>query len=128
MPAALIGIASALAMIPAAAQAEASAAPGWSSGTSGAVAVHRGSPVTVPGLSMGGHRGDGKPWRHGRRHRGPSYPVFIGDYGYYEDNPAWQPDSYNDWWHERPHRSMPGWLSRNENCQRIWWSGGSWRC
>ena len=38
------------------------------------------------------------------------------------------PDKLNDWWHDNPQRSMPRWTSNNGNCQRIWWSGGGWRC
>ena len=37
-------------------------------------------------------------------------------------------DSYNDWWHDQPWRSYPRWVSKNEDCQRLWWSGGGWRC
>jgi len=36
--------------------------------------------------------------------------------------------SYNDWWHDQPWRSYPRWVTKNEDCQRQWWSGGGWRC
>jgi hypothetical protein len=53
--------------------------------------------------------------------------------GYYDDgdfdgNRSFDPDKWNDWWHERPERAFPRWMSHNEDCQRIWWSGGGWRC
>lgn len=41
---------------------------------------------------------------------------------------SWEPDSYNDWWHERPERSYPRWMQNNQNCERRWWGGGGWRC
>ena len=61
--------------------------------------------------------------------------ALIYGYGYaspegwaYFNNRSFAPDSYNDWWHDRPDRSYPRWMSRNEGCQRVWWSGGGWRC
>jgi hypothetical protein len=53
--------------------------------------------------------------------------------GYYDDgdfdgNRSFDPDKWNDWWHDRPDRAFPRWMSNNEGCQRIWWSGGGWRC
>ena len=44
------------------------------------------------------------------------------------NNRGWQPDSFNDWWHERPDRAFPRWMQNNQDCQRIWWGGGGWRC
>ena len=75
------------------------------------VTVHRGGP---------GHDGGF------RRHRGPG-AVVLYDRDYQGDS-AWRPESFNDWWHERPHRSLPRWMSINSNCERMWWSGGGWRC
>jgi|SRR3954451_2548327 hypothetical protein len=45
------------------------------------------------------------------------------------NNRSWAPDSYNDWWHDRPDRAYPRWIQHNENCSpdRMWWSG-SWHC
>ena len=60
------------------------------------------------------------------RRRGDRF-TYFGDREYQGDT-AWRSDSFNDWWHERPHRSYPAWMSRNQNCERIWWSGGGWRC
>lgn len=71
---------------------------------------------------------DGDDRRDGRR-RG--YPSVYRDYydanGRVSDR-AWQPDSFNDWWHERPSRAYPAWMARNGKCERMWWSGGAWRC
>jgi len=50
------------------------------------------------------------------------------DYGAIDYNRSWEADSYNDWWHDRPDRAFPRWMAHNENCERIWWSGGGWRC
>ena len=69
-------------------------------------------------------RGD----RHNRRrHRGFDGGAFLYDREYQGDT-AWRSNSYNDWWHDRPERSHPAWMSRNQNCERLWWSGGGWRC
>jgi hypothetical protein len=78
-----------------------------------AVTVHRGS-----------NRGHG---RLDRWFRGNSDTVLVYDRDWQGDS-AWRPDSFNDWWHERPDRSMPRWMANNQSCQRLWWSGGGWRC
>jgi hypothetical protein len=83
---------------------------------------------------FGGDRGD----RHGgdRHHRGhhrSRADVVVpwdwseGDWAYY-NNRSWESDSFNDWWHDRPDRAFPRWLQNNQNCDRLWWSGGGWRC
>ena len=61
-----------------------------------------------------------------RRHR-RSDVVYFDDREYQGDS-AWRSDGFNDWWHERPNRSYPAWVQRNLNCERMWWSGGNWRC
>jgi hypothetical protein len=86
------------------------------------------------------HRGDdGQRWRDDRTgderrdwrgYRGRDVYVqdyYGGNWARY-NNPSWEADSYHDWWHERPERSLPRWMQRNGNCQRIWWSGGGWTC
>ena len=79
------------------------------------------APVTVHrGVPDGRHRFD-------RRHRGFDGIVYLPDREYQGDT-LWQPESFNDWWHERPERSYPRWLMHNQDCQRQWWSGGGWRC
>jgi hypothetical protein len=50
-----------------------------------------------------------------------------GEWALY-NNRSWESDSYNDWWHDQPWRSYPRWVTKNEDCQRLWWSGGGWRC
>jgi len=61
-------------------------------------------------------------------------PVNYG-YGYggyydgdYDANRSFSPDKWNDWWHDRPDRAFPRWMSMNQNCERIWYSGAGWRC
>ena len=70
--------------------------------------------------------------RHDRRGRGRSDVVmdwYGGDWAY-ANNRSWAPDSFNDWWHDRPDRAFPRWVQHNENCapERMWWSGGGWHC
>lgn len=95
------------------------------------VSVHRSGPPSS-NVSSQGHRiftqGPAPARQH---HRGRD-----GDFGgggvYYDSwewqgDTAWRPNSYNDWWHESP-RSFPRWMQSNQDCQRLWWSGGGWRC
>jgi hypothetical protein len=57
-----------------------------------------------------------------------------GAWGYYEGdydaNRGFDPDKWNDWWHDRPDRSFPRWVQNNQNCtpDRMWWSGSGWHC
>lgn len=53
--------------------------------------------------------------------------TYGGEWALY-NNRSWAPDSYNDWWHDRPDRAYPRWLQNNRDCERVWWSGGGWRC
>ena len=62
--------------------------------------------------------------RHDRDFRGDVYFPYRD----YQGDTLWRSDSFNDWWHERPSRSYPAWVARNKDCQRLWWSGGDWRC
>lgn len=50
-----------------------------------------------------------------------------GEWALY-NNRSWESDSYNDWWHDRPDRAYPRWMQNNQNCDRMWWGGGVWRC
>lgn len=50
-----------------------------------------------------------------------------GQWAHY-NNRTFEPDSFNDWWHDRPDRAYPRWMSNNQNCERMWWSGSGWRC
>lgn len=92
-----------------------------------------GSGLSAAPDARSGHRGfdrDDRDDRHDRRdrrrHRGDRF-TYFGDREYQGDT-LWRSDGFNDWWHERPHRSYPAWVSRNRNCERMWWSGGDWRC
>ena len=49
-----------------------------------------------------------------------------GEWALY-NNRSWEPNSYNDWWHDRPDRAFPRWV-QDGKCERMWWSGGGWRC
>jgi hypothetical protein len=59
---------------------------------------------------------DGAPWGWG---------YYDGDY---DGNRQFDPDLWNDWWHNRPDRAFPRWIANNQNCERIWYSGAGWRC
>ena len=52
---------------------------------------------------------------------------YGGEWALY-NNRSWEPDSYNDWWNDRPDRAYPAWMRRNEDCQRQWFSGDVLRC
>lgn len=82
----------------------------------------------VPAVNV--HRGvsgDRFDRRDGRRFRRGGDSLLVLDRDYQGDT-LWRPDSFNDWWHDRPDRSMPRWVRNNQNCERMWWSGGGWRC
>lgn len=84
--------------------------------------------VAIPSTSV--HRDfrrDGGDRFDRRRLRGSSDTLIVYDPGYQGDS-MWRPGSFNDWWHDRPDRSMPRWVRHNQNCERMWWSGGGWRC
>lgn len=69
-------------------------------------------------------------FRRGRDRRGEVVAVthsYGGEWALY-NNRSSAPDSYNDWWHDRPDRAFPRWVQNNGNCERVWWSGGGWRC
>jgi len=57
----------------------------------------------------------------------------YGSGGYYDDgdydaNRAFAQDKWNDWWHDRPDRAYPRWMSRNRDCARTWFSGDVLTC
>ena len=95
--------------------------------------------VGVPGGQGGAgvrvHRGFGGPGDQGGRHRDGRFNDNAAIGTWYEggewalyNNRSWEPDSYNDWWHDRPDRAFPRWVQNNQGCERVWWSGGGWRC
>ena len=97
-------------------------------GTAAGVTVHRGGPARWDrDFRRGDRRGHHYDRRDRRRHRDVDGFVFLDDREWQGDT-AWRPNSYNDWWHERPDRSLPRWVRNNQDCQRQWWSGGGWRC
>jgi hypothetical protein len=125
MRALLLGLAAPVAALTLAASPAAAldpAGPVFVGGSAHGVTVHHGLP---PGFSGNGWH-DG-PRHDGDRRRRHSDAVFIYDRDYQGDT-AWRANSYNDWWHERTERSYPRWMASNQDCQRLWWSGGGWRC
>lgn len=103
--------------VPAAAEAQ---RPGGAAFTAGSNAG-RGN-VTI-------HRGGDSFTRddHRRDRRDVGGDIYF-PYREYQGDTLWRPESFNDWWHERPNRSYPAWVARNNRCERLWWSGGGWRC
>jgi hypothetical protein len=55
------------------------------------------------------------------------FGYYGGEWARY-NNRSWESASYNDWWHDRPERAFPRWMQSNQDCARMWWSGGGWRC
>jgi hypothetical protein len=81
-----------------------------------------GSPVFT-GCAIGARRDRG-----GARGCGTAvFDVYGGEWAQY-NNRTFDSDSYNDWWHDRPDRAFPRWMQSNQDCARLWWSGGGWRC
>lgn len=80
-------------------------------------------------LNRGHHDGGRHDGRRDHR-RNRDGDVFISDWGYddWDGGRAWESNSYNDWWHDRPDRAFPRWVQNNQNCERIWSSGAGWRC
>jgi hypothetical protein len=105
-----------------------------------AVARHRGfvGNPTAPADRFGaspGFRGDlCRGSRHEGRGRSSDFcrsdvamDWYGGEWALY-NNRSWAPDSYNDWWHDRPDRAYPAWMRRNQGCQRPWYSGDVLTC
>ena len=78
------------------------------------------------------HDGDGRRDRRDRRRDRDCFGGDLGylDYGDYDANRSFDPDLWNDWWHERPWRAYPRWVQNNQGCtpDRMWYSGSGWRC
>ena len=67
------------------------------------------------------HRGHGNGF-------GGYYSSGYNDYGDYDANRSFDPEKWNDWWHDRPDRAFPRWMSRNQDCARRWYSGDVLTC
>ncbi|QIK79058.1 hypothetical protein G7077_09295 [Sphingomonas piscis] len=85
------------------------------------------------------HRGGGDWMNHRRDRRGAGRRGWGGfdNYGYYyapgewarSNNRAWESDSFNDWWHDDPSRSMPRWTQGNRReCRQQYWTSAGWTC
>jgi hypothetical protein len=122
--------------IPSPGSAQSFAAAGFSSSGSTRIHVLKGNPPPRAGIGRvhvhrrhigdGDHRGD----RDGFDDGGFSYGLGYNDYGDYDGNRQFDPDKWNDWWHNRPDRAFPRWVWNNQNCtpDRMWSSGSGWRC
>ena len=96
-----------------------------------------------------GHNGDGQDHHHSHHNGSVFGPTVFADannqHGHFNNNggfaddwdggqwalynnQSWRPDSYNDWWHDRPDRAFPRWMARNQDCSRQWYSGDTLRC
>lgn len=96
----------------------------FTAGSAHGVTVHYGLPPGfIVSSNHNGPRHDRD--RDRRRRHGDSILIYDRDY---QGDTAWRANSYNDWWHNRPDRAFPRWMQNNENCERLWWSGGGWRC
>jgi len=115
-------------------------------GMAAAAAIVLPTSASAADSSWHGH-GDGHMPQVHRHHGSPNQPVFVdpgvdlrhshgdGLSGWYDlssidFNRSWAPNSYNDWWHDRPDRAYPRWVQHNEGCDegRVWQGGGVWRC
>ena len=64
--------------------------------------------------------------------RGDGWAYVDSEWALY-NNRSWDPDSYNDWWHDRPDRAYPRWVQEQRargtcDAARVWWSGAGWHC
>src|ERR1044071_686488 len=86
--------------------------------------IRFGAPSPLPGGFCGGD-GHHRSVRCGQV--GVVMDWYGGEWALY-NNRSWDPDSYNDWWHDRPDRAFPRWVQHNEDCtpDRMWWSGSGW--
>ena len=77
------------------------------------------------------HHGEDGHMR-GDHHGGPAlaygYGYGYGEYSDFDGNRGFDPDKWNDWWHDRPDRAYPRWMSRNADCTRRWFSGDMPTC
>ena len=83
----------------------------------------------TPRFGVTVHRGDG-----GGHHRRGRDNAIVDSGGYYYggewalyNNRTWESDSYNDWWHDKPERSFPRWVTSGQ-CARQWYAADTLRC
>jgi hypothetical protein len=133
MRCALLGLAASAAILTSApAPAQGATASSLTASSSGRDIRFVSPPVEVgPGRYLPGER------HHHRRHGGHGGGVVVSygygaggyyDYGDYDANRSFDPDRWNDWWHDRPDRAYPRWMSRNGDCARRWYSGDVLTC
>ena len=100
---------------------------------SGANSAFTGTTQFVGSNRSGEHLFNDRGRRDDRRGR-RNGSVVVDSLGYYggewalHNNRSFESDSYNDWWHDRPDRAYPRWMSQNQDCQRQYWTGAGWRC
>lgn len=75
---------------------------------------------------------DRRHMRRDRRFDCDGFAYADGEWARY-NNRSWEPDSYNDWWNDRPDRAYPRWVQEQHmrgSCDpdRMWWSGSGWHC
>ncbi len=99
--------------VPAPAEAQSRGSPGFSASSGG--------PSSIGDARFGRRDGDRRDRRRSR-----DGDIFIGEWPQQGDT-AWRSESFNDWWHDNPSRAFPRWV-QSGNCERMWWSGGGWRC
>lgn len=81
-----------------------------------------------PSASFGTARsGDGGWDGHHRARTEVLLNWYGGEWARY-NNRSWDADSYNDWWHDRPDRAYPRWVTQNQGCERRWFSGDVLHC
>jgi len=80
----------------------------------------------------GDRHGDGRGGVHVHRGFGANYAgygyVAYNDYSDFDGNRSFDESKWNDWWHNRPDRAYPRWMSRNHDCTRPWYSGDVLTC
>ena len=116
----LLGLAALAAITPAA------PAPSQSFNSAAFGAANADRWVTTP-APPSGHRDGARV----RIHRGLAIAYGYGgynDYGDFDGNRGFDPDKWNDWWHDRPDRAYPRWMTRNQDCARRWYSGDVLTC
>jgi hypothetical protein len=92
-----------------------------------------GSPNPPDIAACDGRRDGRMSHRDGNFHcNGDGWAYADGQWALY-NNRSWEPSSYNDWWHDRPDRAYPRWVTEQRmrgTCDpdRMWWSGSGWHC